>query len=44
MNNVFDGSWFLKLALVMWLVSSVFVVFCLVRLMGLFMVGFMILV
>ena len=27
MNNVFDGSWFMKLALVIWLVSSVFVVF-----------------
>ena len=32
MNNVSGGSWFVKLALVMWLVSSVFVVFCLVRL------------
>ena len=34
MNNVFDGSWFVKLALVMWLVSSVFVVFLLGRIDG----------
>ena len=34
MNNVFDGSWFVKLALVMWLVSSVFVVFLLGQIDG----------
>ena len=34
MNNVFDGSWFMKLALVIWLVSSVFVVFLLGQIDG----------
>ena len=34
MNNVFDGSWFVKLVLVMWLVGSVFVVVLLGRIDG----------
>jgi len=33
-NNVFNNSWFVKLALVMWLVSSVFVVFLLGQIDG----------
>ena len=34
MNNVFNHSWFVKLALVMWLVSSVFVVILLGQIDG----------